>query len=131
MLYAQEGLDNEKFSSQPSNKRAKVAYRILHYRLFYWLIFLATLGLLLLAIFEQPSKFSEIRSRAEKAVSTCACIAIIHWDSRRETESISSYCITTCKIYVKEHCTLYSTQPKIHAKPDNMDPLVPASWRQA
>ena len=61
-LYVQQGLDNEKFIKTVP----PTSYKILHHPLCYWLIFFATLSLLLLAIFEKPSNKS---TRAYKAVS--------------------------------------------------------------
>ena len=65
----QQGLDNEAFMDTMPPK----AYKILHHRVCYWLIFLVTLILLLLAFFEQPSHFPH-KSRADKAVSILVSI---------------------------------------------------------
>ena len=61
-LYVQQGLDNEKFTKTVP----PTSYKILHHPLCYWLIFFATLALLLLAIFEGPLNKP---TRADKAVS--------------------------------------------------------------
>ena len=61
-LYVQQGLDNEKFMKTVP----PTSYKILHHPLCYWLIFFATLALLLLAIFERPLNEP---TRADKAVS--------------------------------------------------------------
>ena len=64
-LLLREGEDNEKFSSQPKGRMSVLAYRIVHYPVIYWIIFLTAVGLMALAIFELPSASHE----SEKFVS--------------------------------------------------------------
>ena len=65
VLYVQQGLDNEKFMKTVP----PTSYKILHHPLCYWLIFFATLALLLLAISERPSSEP---TKADKACSEYA-----------------------------------------------------------
>lgn len=68
-LLVREGKDNEKFDSLPSKKSALIAYKILHHPIYYWMALLIACALMLLAAFEQPSKFTQQHDLAEEAVS--------------------------------------------------------------
>ena len=67
-----EGRDNEKFDSLPEKRRAWLAYRILHNPFYYWLALILAVGVMLLAILEEPSTFTQKTERSEKAVSTAS-----------------------------------------------------------
>ena len=54
-MLVREGEDNEKFSSRPKGIVSIVAYKIIHYPLFDWVVFLVCLAIMGMAIFEQPS----------------------------------------------------------------------------
>ena len=53
-LYVREGKDNEKFASHPNGRFSKMAYDIVHNRVFIIVDFIATVCLMLLALIEDP-----------------------------------------------------------------------------
>uniref|UniRef100_A0A1X7SNS6 Uncharacterized protein n=1 Tax=Amphimedon queenslandica TaxID=400682 RepID=A0A1X7SNS6_AMPQE len=67
-LLVKEGRDNERFDSMPEQKRAWIAYRILHNPFYYWLALILAVAIMLLAILEEPSTQTQKTERSDKAV---------------------------------------------------------------
>ena len=45
----------------PKGKSALISYKILHHPVYYWLVWLAAVALMLLAAWEEPSKYVDPR----------------------------------------------------------------------